>query len=96
MRRGGVREPPRQRLRSVGEGDSSSSEYEFVLGEHDDNTTPFEDVNVGDKVEVYWHGERKWFAGVVTGCDGGLVEVYYNLDKHKLWHSEDDYKIRRL
>ena len=62
-----------------------------------DNIIVLSDLNLGDIVEVYWHGDKEWYEGEVTGCDeeSCLVEVHYKSDNKKLWHT-DDYKFRRL
>ena len=57
---------------------------------------PFEDLRVGECVEVHWTTEKKWYEGEVTNIDetDRTFEVVYESDGKKLWHPVDDFPIR--
>ena len=56
----------------------------------------FDELRVGECVQVYWKGENQWFEGEVTDLDekDRTFEVYYPSDGKKLWHDEDNYPIQ--
>ena len=56
----------------------------------------FDELIIGDIVEVYWSGEKEWYEGEVTGIDDKLVEVHYKSDNQKLWHPPDNYPMCRI
>ena len=69
--------------------------------EEDDATVVVEikevtDMAVGEFIEVWWKGEKKWFEGEVTdiGKEDNTFEVLYTEDEECLWHSFDDYPCR--
>ena len=67
--------------------------------ETEEEYTSVDNLIVGDIVEVYWRGEKKWYEGEVTGIDhddDNLVEVHYKSDNQKLWHPPADYPMRRM
>ena len=45
----------------------------------------------GDKVEVHWPYEKKWFKGRIDHIDveNRQFKVYYFLDKRREWHPAD-------
>ena len=51
---------------------------------------------VGDCVEVWWQGDRKWYEGRVTGVDMDekQFEVEYFDDGKVLTHNDSEYKVR--
>ena len=60
------------------------------LGHSSEETTAseiieFENLYIGDIVEVYWEGENKWFEGHITNVDAvdRLFEVFYKIDSEK-------------
>ena len=57
---------------------------------------PVKDMVVGDCVEVYWRGDKKWYEGRITAVDMAFrqFEVEYFLDGETLTHNEADYKVR--
>ena len=56
----------------------------------------FEELSVGECVQVYWKGERKWYEGEIKDIDNNdrTFEVYYPSDGKQLWHDEADYPLR--
>ena len=87
----------------VADGDSSADDdAEVVDGDSSAEETcpdiPFDKLNLGDIVEVYWSGNKEWYEGEVTSVDkeDNTVEVHYKVDGNILWHSEDVYRIRYL
>lgn len=48
-------------------------------------------VYVGERVEVFWPNEAKWFRGVVREVDDtdNTYKVYYFVDKEEVWHGSD-------
>ena len=72
--------------------DGESSEDE----ERHDST--FDTLNVGEIVEVYWKGMKKWYEGEVTDKDDkdDTVEIQYKEDNSKMYHSLKDYRMRLL
>jgi len=85
-----VEEPAEEPAEEPEESDDSDKDEEDVIA--------FDKLNIGDLVEVYWHGEKKWFEGEITDCDRDSeesIEVHYK-DDVKLWHSEKDYRNRLL
>ena len=52
--------------------------------------------SVGDFVEVWWQGDRKWYEGRVTGVDMDekQFEVEYFDDGKVLTHNDSEYKVR--
>ena len=56
----------------------------------------FENLYIGDIVEVYWKGENTWFEGSITDVDAvdRQFEVFYKSDSQKLWHKPEDYPVR--
>ena len=76
--------------------DTESVESDENESDEDEDVISYDRLNVGDLVEVYWHGEKKWFEGEVISCDMDSeesIEIHYK-DGAKLWHSEKDYKMR--
>ena len=59
-------------------------------------TIDFNNLFIGDIVEVYWEGEDNWFEGEVMDVD--LVEeqfqIYYKTDDTTYWHNKVDYPVR--
>ena len=74
------------------EGDASDEECT------DREDSAFNTLNVGDIVEVYWKGMKKWYEGEVTDKDDkdDTVEIHYKEDGQKLYHSLDTYRMRLL
>ena len=72
--------------------DNDTSDEECT--EREDCT--FDSLGVGDIVEVYWKGMKKWYEGEVTDKDNkdGTVEIHYKGDNQKLYHSLDNYRMR--
>ena len=67
--------------------------------EHEPNPDlKFEEINVGDVVEVYWDGMGEWYEGEVSDVDvhDMTVEIIYKIDNKQLYHSLDNYRIRLL
>ena len=62
---------------------------DMVGTEINDNHNP----SLGDIVEVYWVGDKKWFEGEVTDVEGNLFEVHYT-DGEKLRHNSSCTKLR--
>ena len=62
---------------SSGEDSESSDKVEVSLS--------FDELRVGECVEVYWKGEDKWFEGEVVALDvdGKQFEVFYREDSQK-------------
>ena len=62
----------------------------------DSDLIEFDNLYIGDIVEVYWKGEHEWFEGQVTDVDSvdRLFEVFYKTDSQKLWHDPVDYPVR--
>ena len=56
----------------------------------------FENLYIGDIVEVYWKGEDQWYEGSITDVDAvdRQFEVFYKTDSKKLWHDEKYYPVR--
>ena len=56
----------------------------------------FENLYIGDIVEVYWEGEDKWYEGTVQDVDAvdRQFEVFYKVDSQKLWHDAKYYPVR--
>ena len=56
----------------------------------------FDHLFLGDIVEVYWEGEKRWFEGVITDVDAvdRTFEVLYKSDSEKFWHSEKEFPVR--
>ena len=56
----------------------------------------FDNLFIGDIVEVYWQGDNAWYEGHVTDVDAvdRLFEIHYKSDSQKLWHAPDDYPVR--
>lgn len=56
----------------------------------------FDDLRVGECVEVYWQGEEKWYEGEVVDLDvdGKQFQVFYREDSQKWWHDAADYPLR--
>lgn len=56
----------------------------------------WEELRVGECVEVYWAAEKKWYEGEVTDKDENdrTFEVVYESDGKKLWHPVDDFPLR--
>ena len=56
----------------------------------------FDELRVGECVEVYWEGEGKWFEGEVTGLDteGKQYKVFYREDSQEWWHDPSNYPMR--
>ena len=55
----------------------------------------FDDLFIGDRVEVYWEGEHVWFKGEINDVD--LVDQQFEInydDGAKLWHNFIDYPVR--
>ena len=54
-------------------------------------------VEVGDRVRVFWEGEKQWYKGIVVSVDktDNTYEVNYDDDGGKYWHG-NDMKVRRL
>ena len=57
---------------------------------------PIEKMTIGDCVEVYWKGDKKWYEGRVTGVDLDTrqFEIEYFLDDEVLTHNASEYKVR--
>ena len=55
-----------------------------------------EDMQVGDCVEVWWQGDKKWYEGRITGVDLDLAQfdVEYFEDDKELTHNDSEYKVR--
>ena len=72
-------------------GDSSSSEETTAS-----DVIEFENLYIGDIVEVYWKGENQWYEGSITDVDAvdRQFEVFYKSDSEKLWHKPEDYPVR--
>lgn len=70
------------------ETDSSGTDEEALLS--------FDDLRVGDRVDVYWSGEKQWYNGKVTDLNkkDSMFEVFYFLDSKQLWHYACDYAVR--
>ena len=62
-------------------GDSSSSEETTAS-----DVIEFENLYIGDIVEVYWKGENQWYEGSITDVDAvdRQFEVFYKSDSEKL------------
>ena len=73
--------------------DESSDESEETTAS---DIIEFEDLYIGDIVEVYWEGEDKWFEGTVQDVDAvdRQFEVFYKADSQKLWHDAKYYPVR--
>ena len=71
------------------ESDSDSSHRVTV-------SLSFDELRVGECVQVYWKGDEQWYEGEVTDIDekDRTYEVYYPADGKKLWHDEDNYPIQ--
>lgn len=56
----------------------------------------FEDLAVGEIVEVFWEGENSWFEGEVKDIneEDREFEVYYPGDGETLWHKPEWYPVR--
>ena len=56
----------------------------------------FENLFIGDIVEVFWAGDNEWYEGSITDVDSvdRQFEVFYKSDSQKLWHNEKDYPVR--
>ena len=56
----------------------------------------FEDLAVGEIVEVFWEGEHTWFEGEVKDVneEDREFEVYYPGDGETLWHKPEWYPVR--
>ena len=55
----------------------------------------FEELNVGECVEVFWSGENKWYEGEILAVDASdkTYHVHYHSDGKKLWHAIKDYPL---
>ena len=53
-------------------------------------------TTIGNMVEVYWEGDKKWYEGEITDVceDDGTYQVLYELDSKTLWHKVEDYPCR--
>lgn len=51
------------------------------------------DMTIGETVEVYWQGEKRWYE---ADFDPALRQftAFYFVDEEHLVHNEDDYKVR--
>ena len=76
---------------SCTEPESDSSD-ETTASDH----IEFENLYIGDIVEVYWSGENQWYEGHITDVDAvdRQFEVFYKSDSQKLWHKPEDYPVR--
>ena len=73
--------------------------YNDVVSDDEDKVVvniSFEEMEVGQCVEVYWSGEHTWFEGEITNIssEDKQFEVLYDLDKQQLWHKDEDYPVR--
>ena len=70
----------------------SSSDEETTSSE----ILKFNDLRIGDIVEVYWEGEHEWFEGEIKDVDSDdeQFEVCYKSDDQTLWHNHVDYPVR--
>ena len=70
------------------EEDSDGPEIEIQLS--------FDDMTVGEGVEVYWPGDKLWCKDVVLDKDlqDQTFHVEYISDGKKYWHAVDDFKVR--
>lgn len=72
----------------------------YADGDESDTTATelvdFEDLSVGEIVEVYWEGEKKWYEGEVRDINHELreFEVFYPGDGETLWHKIEWYSVR--
>ena len=82
---------------------ASVPEYETQDDFNDEETTTdeteliqFEDLRVGEIVEVFWEGESQWFEGEVMNIsvEERQYEVFYRSDSTQLWHQEEHYPVR--
>ena len=57
----------------------------------------FDDLFIGDKVEVYWPAEHSWFEGEIKDVD--LVDKQFEVaykDNTKFWHEYQDFPVRSI
>ena len=86
----GVPDYPSQDIIPIDDlGDSDDTDEDALLS--------FIDLEGGMNVDVWWEGDKVWYAGRVTGLDRQekMFEVFYPSDKKKLWHYACDYSVRR-
>ena len=69
------------------QADSDTTQSEHVA---------FEDLTMGEIVEVYWEGEHAWYEGEVKDINVELreFEIYYPGDGETLWHKPEWYPVR--
>ena len=69
-------------------GDDTESDPDALLS--------FNDLRVGEIVEVWWEGEKQWFEGEITSLENRrkMFEVFYPCDGKKLLHRSSDYPVR--
>ena len=76
--------------------------HDGPTGENESNSTPFA---IGDRIEVYWTKEKRWYAGVVVALgkqkhkkqgltlEAPSIQVKYD-DGHTLTHSMHNNDMR--
>ena len=80
--------------------DDDDSEFEAFEAQHEHAEivldVPLERMVVGDCVEVWWKGDRKWYEGRITEVDmeEKQFEVEYFDDGKVLTHNDSEYKVR--
>ena len=72
------------------------SDNDSELSEKVEVSLSFDELRVGECVEVYWQGEDTWYEGEVIDLDkeGKQFQVFYRQDSQKWWHDSDDYPLR--
>jgi hypothetical protein len=72
-------------------GDSSETT------EDEDAPLGLPDINVADRVQVYWRGDHQWYDGTVTALNmkDREFEVFFPCDTQRLWHKACEYSVRR-
>ena len=64
------------------------SENSSLWDDTDEESVKSVTFQVGDKIEVYWPGDRHWYVGVVNDIDqsDSTFEVHYKSDDKYCWH----------
>jgi hypothetical protein len=65
------------------------------VGKKKEATVEVEDLNEGDRVEVYWDDQEDWFPGEVVGFEGDMPIIAYDDDTESTYDPELSSKIRR-
>ena len=79
-------------------GDESSGDDELENNGDDESETGDDEnhFEIGQRVSVFWTGEKQWFEGDVIDVDNGgnLIQIHYLSDSTELWHDVDEESIR--